>query len=218
MYKKILEPAVIREGRAFYQLEGERLLETCDAPEYLRKVSFDLVLQRTRLIYIYQVEERMFSEQDRTHHYLSAQTSIPLRTIIESNLLTPHLATIIGMPNSGLDAMIDGDKLDDLSRLYRLFTMVPNGPITLRRSVRDSIVRRGKAIASGGGMDAMGGDDEPEDPKGKGKAKATGGNVQTLQIALRWVQDVLDLKDRFNRIWEKAFRSDRELDTGMNEV
>lgn len=160
----------------------------------------------------------MFSEQDRTHHYLSAQTSLPLRTIIENNLLTPHLSTIIGMPNSGLDAMIDGDKLDDLSRLYRLFTMVPNGPITLRRSVRDSIVRRGKAIASGGGMDAMDGDDEPEDPKGKGKAKATGGIVQTLQIALRWVQDVLDLKDKFHRIWEKAFRSDRELDTGMNEV
>ena len=39
IYKRDVEPAVLRESDAFYKREGERLLETCDAPEYLRRVS-----------------------------------------------------------------------------------------------------------------------------------------------------------------------------------
>lgn len=39
VYKRDLEPAFLRESEAFYKKEGEYLLETCDAPEYLRRVS-----------------------------------------------------------------------------------------------------------------------------------------------------------------------------------
>ena len=56
--------------------------------------------------------------------------------------------------------------------------------------------------------------------KAKGKAKARPPNAasQTLTLALKWVQDVLDLKDRFDRIWSKAFQSDRDLESSLNEV
>ena len=123
------------------------------------------------------------------------------------------------MPNSGLDVMIDTDKSEDLSRLYDLFIMVPIGLPTLRRAIRDSIVRRGKeltAVAGTAGADAD--EDEAGDIKGKGKARAVGGAAQNLQIALKWVQDVLDLKDKFDAVWVKAFRMDREIETGLNEV
>jgi len=40
VYKRDLEPAILRDSEAFYQGEGNKLLETCDAPEYLRRVSF----------------------------------------------------------------------------------------------------------------------------------------------------------------------------------
>jgi cullin 3 len=38
VYKRDLEPAVLRESEAFYRAEGEKLLEFCDAPEFLRRV------------------------------------------------------------------------------------------------------------------------------------------------------------------------------------
>ena len=38
MYKKLVEPDLLRESETFYKAEGQRLLETCDAPEYLRRV------------------------------------------------------------------------------------------------------------------------------------------------------------------------------------
>lgn len=45
IYKRDLEPAVLRESEAFYKVEGETLLETCNAPEFLRKVG-ELPLSR----------------------------------------------------------------------------------------------------------------------------------------------------------------------------
>lgn len=38
VYKRDLEPAILRESEAFYQGEGDKLLESCDASEYLRRV------------------------------------------------------------------------------------------------------------------------------------------------------------------------------------
>ena len=117
--------------------------------------------------------------------------------------------------------MIDLDKTDDLSRLYRLFVIVPEGLPTLRRAVRESIVRRGKEInaATGAGESGDHEEEEPEDPKGKGKGKARAhGGAQTLQLALKWVEDVLELKDKFDSVWVKAFQSDRDLESSENEV
>ncbi|KAF7794808.1 hypothetical protein EIP86_005950 [Pleurotus ostreatoroseus] len=205
IYKRDLEPAILKESERFYKAEGERLLETCDASEFLRRP---------------QVASRFDSEESRTHHYLSSNTTAPLRRILEANLLTPHLTAVINMPNSGFDTMLDLDKFDDLSRLYSLLIMVPSGPPTLKKTIKASIVRRGQEINSYSvGIDGAQDEEEPEDAKGKGKGKArpnTG--AQTLQLALKWVEEVLQLKDKFDAVWTRAFRSDRELESGMNEA
>ncbi|EGO24838.1 hypothetical protein SERLADRAFT_449585 [Serpula lacrymans var. lacrymans S7.9] len=210
IYKRDLEPSVLESSEAFYSNEGKRLLESCDAPEYLRRV-----------------EARFDSEQDRTNHYLYSQTANPLRAILENHLLTPNLLTIINMPNSGMDIMIDLDKLQDLNRLYRLFIMVPTGLPTLRKALKDSIAQRGRVInqaslsADGDQDSGDGGATEPGDSakgKGKAKARAPGIGSQTLTLALKWVQDVLDLKDKFDHVWKQALRSDRDIDSSMNEA
>lgn len=131
------------------------------------------------------------------------------------------------MPNSGLDAMIDSDRMDDLARLYRLFTKVSAGLPCMRKSLRETVIRRGKEInessSSVGGEGADSGEDDAMEgsAKGKGKAKAQpppNAASQTLSLALKWVQDVLDLKDKFDKIWSKAFQSDRDLESSLNEV
>lgn len=122
--------------------------------------------------------------------------------------------------------MIDLDKVEDLSRLFRLFTMVPTGLPTLRRSLKDSVLRRGKDInqssittdvAEDVDVDVDEADATASGPKGKGKGKARA-PPQTLTLALKWVQEVLDLKDRFDRLWKQAFENNRELESALNEV
>ena len=40
VYKQDLEPMILQASETFYQAEGRTLLESCDAPEYLRRVRF----------------------------------------------------------------------------------------------------------------------------------------------------------------------------------
>ena len=39
IYKRDFEPKFLEESTSFYKLEGENLMDSCDAPEYLRRVS-----------------------------------------------------------------------------------------------------------------------------------------------------------------------------------
>jgi cullin 3 len=128
------------------------------------------------------------------------------------------------MVNSGLDSMIDHDKLEDISRLYHLYSLVLEGVPALRRSLKISVQRRGTELNSVSmeGRELCDGDAGDElDPsvKGKGKAKARPPtNAHGFALALRWVEGVLQLKDKFDGLWETAFRSNREIGSGLNEV
>ncbi|KAG6908334.1 hypothetical protein DXG01_005245 [Tephrocybe rancida] len=205
VYKRDLEPAFLRESKAFYHAEGVRLLDTCDAPEFLRRV-----------------EARFDSEDSRTFHYLDRHTAPPLRQILKDELLTPHLLAVTSLPNSGLDNMVDTDKVDDLSRLYRLFITVPSGLPTLKRVIKDSVARRGLEInraSQGAEIDDLDHVAEEEDKKGKGKARSMAHTAaQKIELALKWVQDVLDLRDKFFAVWENAFNKDREIESALNEA
>lgn len=44
VYKRDLEPPVLTASRIYYEREGRRLVETCDAPEFLQRVSHILLV------------------------------------------------------------------------------------------------------------------------------------------------------------------------------
>jgi cullin 3 len=132
---------------------------------------------------------------------------------VEKHLLAPNLQTIVSMPGSGLDTMIDTDRIDDLRRLYRLFVHVSsasNGPQVLKKALMESIINRGRLI-NDSESSAPAGSDE----KGKGKVRV---GAQTLEDAIKWVQDSLDLKAKFDRVLKHAFDSDKGLETSIIEV
>lgn len=128
------------------------------------------------------------------------------------------------MSGSGFDSMIDTHKYDDLSRMYRLFIMVSSGIACMKKALKDSVVRRGQEInrTTSEPIAQEVDQDEPSaeaSAKGKGKAKARPTAVsQTLTLALKWVQDVLDLKDQFDQLWRQSLQSDRTLESALNDV
>jgi cullin 3 len=222
VYKRELEPLFLKESEAFYKNEASELLNECECPEYLLRVSASILNHHQLLLTLWQVESRYQSEDSRIHHYLSPQTAPAITQILESTLLTPNLATVISMPNSGLDTMIDTHKLGDLARLYRLYLPVPNGRQCLKKALRESILRRGKELNESSLGPAVGEGDvedgqEEDSSKRKAKAKARIPNTNALP-AIKWVQDVLDLKDGFDSVWKEAFQSDREIEGAINEV
>lgn len=143
--------------------------------------------------------------------------------------------------------MIDSDRVQDLHRIYTLFNKVPEdvGKRALKISLRSDIEERGKGVneaavneqnvpgPSGlnGAAQDNDGMDQDEDPKavdkgskGKGKARPPGAGTQSatlagaLSAAVRWVQDVLDLKDKFDRLLDQAFEGDKAIQGAINEV
>lgn len=180
-----------------------------------------------------QVERRLTEESNRIHEYLSSITDIALQELLVEHLLTHHLQSILHMPGSGLVTMLDQGRIPDLRRLYSLFLRVPNnsGKDALRIALRMDIEERGKAInqnAISGNEAGPSGTQEGEqpgmdvdgdDPKGKGKAKAPANNAASaMSAALRWVQEVLDLKDKFDSILDQAFSGDKAVQGSINEA
>ncbi|KAG9051559.1 Cullin-3 [Tulasnella sp. UAMH 9824] len=213
VYEKDFEPTFLKESEAFYKAEATRLLDSCNAMQYLKKV-----------------EERFMSESSRTQYYLSSKSEAPLIAILESHLLIPHLQTVIYMQSSGLDFMIDGDRIDDLARMYRLFIRVPEGPPTLQKALKESVIRRGKevnALATTGpsnDADAEGdgeGEDAAEDTKAKAKKKAPaqkGAASRAAEAALQWMQSVLELKDKMDKLLKRCFADDLAIQTSLSDA
>jgi cullin 3 len=140
-----------------------------------------------------------------------------VKAIVEANLLSPHLETLVSMAGSGLDAMIDANKIEDLSRMYKLFFGVSTytgGPQAFRKGLKDSILARGRIINETndpltGAAAAL----DEDTRKGKNNAP-----VQALTLALKWVQDSLDLKDKFDAILKYALLGDRTCELAITEV
>lgn len=124
------------------------------------------------------------------------------------------------MPNSGLETMVDLDRIEDLHRLYKLYARVPQGLPIVKRALKASILQRGQQInLTSSGESLL----EPvvvdfEEPTAKSKVKPRPNASQTVATALRWVEDVLLLKDKFDAIETAAFGGDRELESSINEV
>ncbi|KAK0563416.1 hypothetical protein OC861_004813 [Tilletia horrida] len=224
LYKHDFEPKLLSTTAEFYQSESVPLLDRGDASAYLRHV-----------------ERRFQEEEDRVTVYLKSATAPALRSLLEQHLLSAHLRTISGMPDSGLDYMLEEDKIDDLARMYRLFYRVAEGPTVLKAGVRAYIGHKGRAIneamgstggsnnSAGAGGDGAGNDNEEnaaeegsapaaaERKKGVvGGATAAAANLGAL--ALKWVEDVLALKTKMDRILKEGFADDKGCEAAMNEA
>lgn len=212
VYSSDFEPAFLQTSAAFYSAEADRWLDAGDAAKYLAHVA-----------------RRLQEEADRVSVYLKPETHKPLQHLLEKNFLAKHQTTIINMPGSGLVAMLDEDRKEDLGRLYTLFNRVSGGPQTLRLGLKSYIATKGKlindAVTSQTSQQAPSNDrNEGQDEtaaasKGKAKDKADAdASTPQAATAIRWVEDVLDFKNKFDSILEIAFVNDTGCETAINEA
>ena len=72
------------------------------------------------------VECRLAEETLRVTNYLSSSTGPKLKHLSETELITTHACTLVDMDSSGCICLMRDDKLDDLKRMYTLFSRVPS--------------------------------------------------------------------------------------------
>lgn len=110
----------------------------------------------------------------------------------------------------------------DLSRMYKLFSRVPTGLPEMRAAISAHIKDLGKGVNAN--VNSVFVSSSAPSGSGKGKEKETDkdkdeeGKNGNSQVALRWVQEVLDLKDKFDRILDQAVNKDKTFQTAFNEA
>lgn len=190
VYATDFEGRFLETSSEYYRVEGQMLVGECDAPEYMKKV-----------------EKRLIEEEQRVRHYLSPSTEPKIRSIVEEELISKHLKTVIEMENSGLIPMLRNEKMDDLGRMYKLFGRVLKGHEEMKSAISEHIRELGKAI-----NETVSSNISSESSGGSGD-KQTGASV-----AIKWVQEVLDLKDKFDKVQNLALSNDKAFQTSFNEA
>lgn len=198
LYNVSFEQAYLDTSRLVYRAEAERLLREADAGGYCRHA-----------------RRRIYEEEDRCKSTLIESTMPKIQKVVEEELIQNRIQEVVAM-ESGVRFMIDNDRLYDLNLVYDLNSRVDDRKSELTRAVQQRIVELGTDISNNATSASMAAGAAPatDGDKGKGAAQDRGLNQQTV-AAVKWVEDVLLLKDKFDKIWKESFLSDNTLQTAF---
>ncbi|GMY13623.1 cullin-3A-like isoform X1 [Fagus crenata] len=139
--------------------------------------------------YLKKAERRLNEEMERVSHYLDASSLDKITERVEDEMIKNHMHRLVHMENSGLVNMLVNDKYDDLGRKFNLFRRVPTG-LSIVRDVMTSFIRdTGKQLVT-----------DPE----------------RLKDPVDFVQRLLDLKDKYDKIISSAFNNDKTFQNALN--
>ncbi|KTW26444.1 hypothetical protein T552_02923 [Pneumocystis carinii B80] len=186
-----LETYILLETREFYIKESKRLLKLLDANEYL-----------------IQCEKILEEEHNRASNYLPLETESKIKRIVEEEMILQNMSTIIKMKSSGLFFMLDNEKINDLNRLYNLFVNVDPNLTELRENIFSKIIELGEIINSK--VDNM----FLLNKKGNTGTKGT----LITTYAFVWVNNILLLKDKYNKILKLAFQGNKYIQNTISDA
>ncbi|RAL50260.1 hypothetical protein DM860_007934 [Cuscuta australis] len=125
IYSESFEKPFLESTSEFYATEGVKYMQLADVPDYLKHV-----------------EARLLEEQERCLLYLDANTRKPLIATTEKRLLERHISAIL---EKGFTMLIDGNRINDIQRMYMLFSRV-DALESLRHALSLYIRRTGQGI------------------------------------------------------------------------
>ena len=139
--------------------------------------------------YLKKAERRLNEEIERVSHYLDARSEPKITSVVEKEMIESHMQRLVHMENSGLVFMFVDDKYEDLGRMYNLFRRVPSG-LSIVRDVMTSYIRdTGKQLVT--------------DP-------------DRIKDPVDYVQRLLDLKDKYDKVISMAFNNDKTFQNALN--
>lgn len=209
LYLTLFEPDFLKTSTAFYQAEGKRLLETVDAATFCG-VAFD----------------RIAEEKERCLYTISHLSEPKIKDVLDNELIRNNLAEVINFEGTGVRVMLDHDRIDTLSKVYALSARVDPKKPHLTSAIQKRVVEMGREINAAStafsqasmasksiGTDAgQKKDKDKEKEKEKEKEKPVN---QLTTSAIKWVDDILALKKKFDDIWRGAFQSDQVLQSAI---
>lgn len=206
LYTTVFEVAFLTNAREHYKKECTTLLRESDASTWLR-----------------QTRKRLAEEDVRCQTTISMLTSAKIAKVVEEEMVSAHLTDFLAMEGSGIKAMIENDRYEDLTLLYQLISRVDQSKGPLKIALQARVVELGseinKTITEAESAPAPAAQPEEGEGEGGDKSKAPKQSAAAKQTAaaIRWVDEVLTLKDKFDTMWKNCLSEDLILQTALTK-
>uniref|UniRef100_A0A1A9WMC6 Cullin family profile domain-containing protein n=1 Tax=Glossina brevipalpis TaxID=37001 RepID=A0A1A9WMC6_9MUSC len=170
-------------SRSVYEDDFEKPFLAQSASFY-KLESQKFLAENNASVYLKKVEARIQEESARAALYLDKDTEPRIVRVVEDELIKKHMRTIVEMENSGVVYMIKNSKTEDLACTYKLFSRLKEEGLKVIADTMSAYLRgQGRMLVK-----------EEEN-----------GNTNPITF----VQNLLDLKDRFDQFLHHSFNNDR---------
>ncbi|XP_074564963.1 cullin-1-like [Curcuma longa] len=201
LLKNVIEIFVeIGMGEMHYyenDFEAEMLKET--AAYYSRKAS-NWILIDSFPDYMLKAEECLRREKDRVAHYLHATSKPKLVEQVRHEVLYVYSRQLLENEKSGCRVLIQEHKVDDLSRMYELFSKIDDGLCLMSQIYKKHVTDEGTALV------------KKADDAASNKKDVVGLQEQTF------VREVIELHDRNMSLVNDCFQNHTLFHKALKEA
>ncbi|KAK2364638.1 cullin-1 [Trifolium repens] len=128
-YEQDFEVQMLDDTADYYKSKATIWIESDSCPDYMLKA-----------------EDCLKRERERVSHYLHASTEQKLVEKVQHELLVNRANQLLEKEHSGCRALLRDDKVDDLSRMYRLYHKIPKGLDPVANVFKQHITDEGTAL------------------------------------------------------------------------
>ncbi|PSS06239.1 Cullin-1 like [Actinidia chinensis var. chinensis] len=162
-YERDFEDDLLKDSSAYYSRKASNWIVEDSCPDYMLKA-----------------EECLKKERDRVSNYLHLESELKLVEKVQNELLVVYSTQLLEKEHSGCRALLRDDKVEDLSRMYRLFCKIPKGLDPVANIFKQHVTAEGTALVQ-----------QAEDTASN-KAEHTGGSQEQV-----FVRKVIELHDKY---------------------
>lgn len=162
-YENDFEDVMLQDTAAFYSRKASNWIVEDSCPDYMMKA-----------------EDCLKKEKDRVSHYLHSSSETKLLEKVQNELLVVYTNDLLEKEHSGCRALLRDDKVEDLSRMYRLFHKIPKGLDPVANMFKQHVISEGMILV------------QHAEDVASSKAENTSGAQEQA-----FVKKVIDLHDKY---------------------
>ncbi|PWA91453.1 cullin [Artemisia annua] len=163
----------------YYEKDFEAFMLADSADYYARKAS-NWIKEDSCPDYMLKAEDCLKKENDRVDHYFHSSSRPKLIEKVQNELLVNYSSQLLEKEHSGCRTLLRDDKVDDLTRMYKLFSKIPKGLDPVANMFKQHVTAEGMTLV------------QQADDAASSKVENVGGPQEQV-----FVRKVIDLHDKF---------------------
>ncbi|TYH06219.1 hypothetical protein ES288_A08G139300v1 [Gossypium darwinii] len=183
-YQDDFEAPFLQETSNYFSRKASKWIEEASCPDYLLKS-----------------EECLKKEVDKVSNYLHSSTETKLIEKVQHELLVVYVNQLLEKEDSGIKVLFRDDKVDDLSRTYRVYNKISQGLDLVANVFKQHVTIEGTAFVQ-----------QAEEAASNQASNTPGGHEQVL------VKNILELHDNYMTYLNSCFQNHNLFHKALKEA